>query len=329
MIYADQRWVGNHGIGRFAREVLATLSFQPVPLTSHPAAAPDPLRLAWALKKLTSRDLFYSPGYSAPLFCAAPYIFTIHDLNHIDRPENSSVSKRVYYATVLKRACHRAVRVLTVSDFTRSRIIEWAGVSPEKVLTIPCGVGPEFSPDVHLSSFPAPYMLCVSNRKGHKNEFRTVQAFAAAGLPAEMKLLFTGEPTAELSSHIESLGLISRVYFAGHIPESDLPSLYKSAVALVFVSLYEGFGLPVVESMACGTPVLTSNTSSLPEAAGGAALLVDPMSVEQIAEGIRRLASDDTLRETLRERGLNRTRCLTWARTAEQVHQVITQFTPS
>ena len=126
MIYTDQRWIGDHGIGRFARHVLAGLQSFPLPLTAHPASPLDPWRLTRALGKLTRDDLFFSPGYNSPLFCAAPFVFTIHDLNHIDRPENSSPFKRLYYATVLKRACHRAASILTVSEFSRSRI--WIGL---------------------------------------------------------------------------------------------------------------------------------------------------------------------------------------------------------
>lgn len=325
MIYADQRWIGDHGIGRVARQVLANLQFHPVSLKSHPAAALDPLRLTLALRELTGQDLFYSPGYNNPLFCAAPCILTIHDLNHVDRPENSSFLKRFYYTTILKRACHRSVRILTVSEFSRKRIIEWAGVSAEKVVSIPCGVGPEFSPNVPPSSLSFPYLLCVSNRKAHKNEFRTVQAFARAQLAPEVRLVFTGEPTIELMSCIALCQVDDRVHFTGRVPDNDLPSLYRGATALVFVSLYEGFGLPVIEAMACGTPVITSNMCSLPEVAGNAAILVDPTSVELIAEAIERIVHDISLRRTLRERGFDRARCFTWIDAARQVHNVISQ----
>ena len=134
MIYADQRWIGDHGIGRFARRVLDGLDYSPLALTSHPASPLDSPRLARALRNLTGRDLFFSPGYNSPLFCAAPFVFTLHDLNHIDRPENSRPLKRLYYATLLKRACHRAAGIVTVSEFSRGRIIEWSGVRPEKVM---------------------------------------------------------------------------------------------------------------------------------------------------------------------------------------------------
>jgi glycosyltransferase involved in cell wall biosynthesis len=323
MIYADQRWIGNHGIGRFARRVLNGLDYSPVPLASHPASPLDSLRLARALSNLTGNDLFFSPGYNSPLYCAAPFVFTLHDLNHIDRPENGSPLKRLYYATLMKRACQRAASIVTISEFSRRRIIDWSGVPPERVLNVGCGVDPEYRPLSDSSPLPFPYLLCVSNRKRHKNEFRTVEAFARAGLSAETRLVFTGHPTAELSACIERQHLNPRVHFVGVVAEAELPSLYRSAEALVFVSLYEGFGLPVLEAMACGTPVATANTSALPEVAGDAALLVDPTSVEQIAEAMGRIVNDNYLRQQLRSRGLAQAARFSWAETAARVQKLL------
>ncbi len=324
MIYADQRWIGDHGIGRFARRVLDGLDYSPLALTSHPASPLDSPRLARALRNLTGRDLFFSPGYNSPLFCAAPFVFTLHDLNHIDRPENSTALKRLYYATLLKRACHRAAGIVTISEFSRGRIIEWSGVRPEKVCNVGCGVDPEYRPGADPPPLPFPYFLCVSNRKRHKNEFRTVEAFARAGLSREMRLVFTGNPTAELAECIERQRVKPRVDFVGVVAEAQLPSLYRGADALVFASLYEGFGLPVLEAMACGTPVVTANTSALPEVAGDAALLVDPTSVEQIADAMERIVDDSSLRKQLRSRGLAQAARFSWAGTATGVRKLLT-----
>ncbi len=324
MIYADQRWIGDHGIGRFARRVLAGLDYRPVSLVSHPASPLDPWRLTREFGKLTAKDLFFSPGYNAPLFCNSPFVFTVHDLNHIDRPENSNPLKRLYYATVLKRACHRAARILTVSEFSRRRVVEWSGVAPERVFNVGCGVDPEYNPGVKPYHFPFPYLLCVSNRKRHKNEFRVVEAFARARLAADTRLIFTGKPTAELANCVERCKMTARVQFVGVVLDANLPSLYRSAEALVFPSLYEGFGLPVLEAMACGTPVVTANTTALPEVAGEAALQVDPTSVEQIAEAIERIVNDNSLREQLRDKGLAQAAKSSWATTTARVHELLT-----
>ncbi len=324
MIYADQRWIGPHGIGRFARHVLAGLDYRPVPsLASHPAAPLDAWWLTRSLGRLTRDDLFFSPGYNSPLFCAAPFVFTIHDLSHIYCPENSSRLIRLYYAMVLKRACHRAVSILTVSEFTRAQIVEWSGVPAEKVFNVGCGVDSSYHPADDSYGLEFPYLLCVSNRKRHKNEFRLVEAFAKAHLPAAIRLVFTGNPTPELADCIERHRVARRVYFVGMVPEEKLPSLYRGAEVLVFVSLYEGFGLPLLEAMACGTPVVTANTTALPEVAGAAALLVNPTSVEQIAEAMEQIVSDTSLRRRLREKGLAQAAQFSWGSTAARVHELL------
>jgi glycosyltransferase involved in cell wall biosynthesis len=323
MIYADQRWIGDHGIGRFARQVLADLDYRPVPLAGHPAAPLDAWRLSRSLSGLTRDDLFFSPGYNSPLFCPSRFIFTIHDLSHIYCPENSNPLIRLYYATIMKRACQRALSILTVSEFTRMQIVEWSGVSADKVLNVGCGVDPTYQPAENYYGLQFPYLLCVSNRKRHKNEFRVVEAFARANLPMEMHLVFTGGPTAELAHYVEHFHITQRIYFAGVVPETKLPSLYRGAKALVFPSLYEGFGLPILEAMGCGTPVVTANVTAMPEVAGGAALLVDPTSVEQIARAMEQIVSDTTLRQQLRHKGLTRAAEFSWASTAARVRELI------
>jgi glycosyltransferase involved in cell wall biosynthesis len=323
MIYADQRWIGPHGIGRFAAHVLPGLDYRPIPLASNPAAPFDSLRLARALSKMTRDDLFFSPGYNSPLFCKSPFIFCVHDLSHIYCPENSSSFIRLYYATILKRACRRAIKIITVSEFTRGQIVEWAGIPREKVFNVLSGVDPEYHPGGDTYGLPFPYLLCTSNRKRHKNEFRVVEAFAMAGLPPEIHLVFTGKPTAELSSCAERHGVTSSIHFLGSVPDSKMPSVYRGAHAVIFPSLYEGFGLPPLEAMASGIPVVTSNITAMPEVAGDAALLVDPTSVEQISDAMKRIVGDTSLRRQLRERGLIRAAKFPWANTAAMVHQVI------
>jgi len=323
MIYADQRWIGNHGIGRFARHVLAGIDYHPVRLTSHPAAPFDAWRLARALDKLTRDDLFFSPGYNTPLYCRSPFVFTIHDLSHIFCPQNSNLAIKLYYATILKRACDHAAKILTVSEFTRMQILEWSGVSPEKVINVECGVDAAYQPEGDSFGLPFSYLLCVSNRKRHKNELRVVEAFAKAAIDRHMHLVFTGEPTTDLKRRIEQSQARSRIDFVGSVPESKLPALYRGASAMIFPSLYEGFALPVVEAMACGTPVVTSNVTAMPETAGDATLLVDPSSVQQIADAIQQIVFDTSLRGQLRERGLARASQFSWVRTASRVRGLL------
>ncbi|HKU26888.1 MAG TPA: glycosyltransferase family 1 protein, partial [Candidatus Sulfotelmatobacter sp.] len=323
MIYADQRWIGNHGIGRFARHVLAGLEYEPVRLQSNPAAALDSWFLARALKQLNGNDLFFSPGYNTPLTCTSPFVFTIHDLTHVYCPESHRFSIHLYYATVLKRACRRAARILTVSEFTRKQIIHWSGVSQEKVVNVANGVDSSYTPEGETFGFPSSYFLSVSNRKPHKNEFRLVEAFARAKLGCEIQLVFTGDSNPQLLRWIEEREVGSRVKFVGNVPEEELPSLYRGATALVFPSLYEGFGLPIVEAMACGTPVITSNTTAMPEVAGDAAVFVDPRSAEQISGAMEQIFTDTSLRQQLRDKGFCQARRFRWSKTAEMVHDVL------
>ena len=172
MIYADQRWIGDHGIGRFARHVLADLDYRPVALAGHPAAPLDAQRLSRALSGLKRDDLFFSPANNSPLFCTARFVFTIHDLSHIYCPENSNSLIRLYYATVMKRACRRALSILTVSEFTRSQVIEWSGVSAEKVFNVGCGVDPTYQPAKNCYGLQFPYLLY---------EFRVGGSFRPSG----------------------------------------------------------------------------------------------------------------------------------------------------
>lgn len=325
-VYFDYRWIGEHGIGRVARILEQRLSLPRIVAQGAPSSPADPLRLMIAMLRLPKGAAVFSPGYNAPLFVVRPFIFTIHDLNHIDRSENSSALKRLYYRLIMRRACHKAFRVLTVSEFSRQRIIAWAGVEPNRVVNVGNGVDECYRPDAIPYAPGFSYLLCVSNRKAHKNEPKVLEAFARADIDLAIRLIFTGEANERLLTLCRQLGVENRVAFIGRVPEEDLPGLYRGAVALVFPSLYEGFGLPVIEAMACGTPVLTSNTTSLPEVAGDAALLVDPLSVEQITQGIERLCTDEALLTVLAERGLRQAAMFRWDGVSDKVQAVLDEL---
>jgi glycosyltransferase involved in cell wall biosynthesis len=141
-----------------------------------------------------------------------------------------------------------------------------------------------------------------------------------------MRLVFTGDPAADLAAHIERHSVTPYVHFVGPVPETQLPSLYRGAQALVFASLYEGFGLPLLEAMSCGTPVLTSNVTAMPEVAGDAALLVDPTSVEQIADAMTRIVRDSSLRADLRKKGVARAAQFSWETSASRVREILSQL---
>jgi glycosyltransferase involved in cell wall biosynthesis len=263
-IFFDKRWYGDHGIGRFAREFGARINHIDATLSGSPSAPLDPLFMSLALRKLTPDDTFLSPGYNAPLSIKGRMIFTIHDLNHIDVTANRSLPKWLYYETCIKHGIKKSTHVLTVSNFSRQRIIEWSGCQPEKVINVGNGVDSAFHPSSTSWQSGYRYFLCIGNRRPHKNEERLLQAFAAANLPTDIRLVFSGEATPSLLQLATTLRVGERLVFRGRVPETELPTLYRGAIALLFPSLYEGFGLPVIEAMACATPVMKSNTTSLP-----------------------------------------------------------------
>lgn len=327
MVKFDSRWIGEHGIGRFAREIDQRLNLPSLNMSGNPSSPLEPLRLfLFMLFKMGKAKAVFSPGYNAPLFFFRPYIFTVHDLNHIDRPENSSVMKRLYYRLIMRRACIKAHRVLTVSEFSRNRIATWAGIDIDKVVNVGNGVDESYHPHVTPWDPGYRYFLCVSNRKAHKNELRVLEAFSLSEIDTDIRLVFTGNENESTRLKIEALNLSERVIFSGRVPEENLPSLYTGSLALLFPSLYEGFGLPVIEAMACGIPVLTSNTTCLPEIAGDAAILVDPESVSEMVKGIRELFYNQKLRMQMRDKGFVQARKFSWDKTAEKVNSVITKL---
>lgn len=322
-IFYDERWIGEHGIGRFARVLADNINFVPMKLAGSPSSPLDALFFYLKTLHFSRKDVVFSPGYNSPIFIRGKFIFTIHDLNHVDRSENSSFLKRVYYKWIMRRACRNAKVVLTVSEFSKRRIMDWAEIPPNQIINVGNGVDEKYSPSVPAYQPGYPYMLCVSNRKAHKNEPRLIEAFSRACMPDSVRLVFTGNTTPQLTSLIERYQLQERVTFAGRVAESDLPGLYRGAMALLFPSLYEGFGLPVIEAMACGCPVLTSNTTSLPEVAGDAALLVDPTSVEDIARGISAVYGDESLRRVMIEKGYLQAAKFTWSEVVRKARSAI------
>lgn len=319
----DSRWVGAHGIGRYSAGLLARLDgFRRITLKGRPSAPIDPLRLALYLK-ITRPRLYFSPGYNAPAAGSCPFAFTVHDLNHLFVSENSSGLKRLYYSRMLLPAMRRATTVFTVSDFSRQQILEWSGVREDKLICVRQGIAAEFRPDGDVYRSERPFFLHVGNHRPHKNLKRALIGFSVSKLEVDFDFLCTGKPSPQLLALRNDLGLERNVRFLGEVSDVELASLYRGACALVFISLYEGFGLPIVESMACGTPVLTSDVASMPEVAGGAAVLVNPLDVEAISDGMHRVATNETLRRTLRTRGFEQSSRYNWDSAAATVRTAL------
>jgi glycosyltransferase involved in cell wall biosynthesis len=326
-IYFDERWIGAHGIGRFAAEMKARLpGVVPLRIAGAKLSPIDPLASSLAISLALAgkrQGCYFSPGFNPPLRSPIPFAFTIHDLIHLRAPGESSLLRRAYYASVVRPAVRRAGKVLTVSEYSRREIVEWAGVDAAHVVVAGNGVSAAFTPGPP-SSAPGRHFLHVGRRASHKNIERLLQAFQRCRAGPMHRLLFTGtadEPTLAIA---RGLGIAERIGFAGNVSDEQLAQLYRDAVALVFPSLYEGFGLPIVEAMACGTAVITADATSTGEIAGrDNALLVDPHDTDALAQAMDRVAEDAPLRERLAQRGALRAREFSWERVARRVQQVL------
>ena len=321
----DDRWCGNHGIGRFATEIQARIrGLTPVP---HTLRHLHPLDSFWLSSVIEGRGTkaYFTPGYNPPLPTRVPLVMTVHDLNYLFIRENSNVVRRAYFRTIVKAGCQRAARILTVSEFSRHQISEWSGVDLERIVNVSNGVSPVFNRFGPRATWPVPYFLYVGLRGAHKNLPRILRAFARAHIDRTVQLLLTGAPDRRLRRITEDEGCGGRVVFLGSIPDDELARLYRGAIALLMPSLYEGFGLPAVEAMACGTPTVVSAAGGLAEVCADASLLVDPSSVDAIADGIERIFDDNPLRETLRERGLRQASRFRWDTTAACVFEALVE----
>lgn len=324
-ILADGRWTGKHGIGRFSQEVLSRLTNTTI-LTDGPSPL-SPQNLIWLpielYKKRRQFSVYFNPGFN-PIVCAAiPYVFTIHDLTHLHLPGNHPFLKKIYYETLLKYSAKKARHIITVSEFSKHDIMQWAKIPAEKITVVGNGISNTFQPEGTRYQPGFPYLLHVGNTKAHKNVNRLIEAFAHAKIDSSIHLILTGEQNNELQMLIQKNHLTHRIQFQTGLDDEKLAALYRGATAFILPSLYEGFGIPVIEAMACGTPVITSTVTSLPEVADDAALLVDPNDSESIANGIETIINDKTLRDTFIQKGLERAKFFSWDKTAALIQQVL------
>ncbi len=295
-------------------------------------ARPYSLAELWRLAVRVRRDraeLFHAPHYVCPPLLPCPAVVTIHDLIHLRFPDRRRRRAAPLYARVMLRlAVKRAARIITVSESTRRDLETWLGAPPERIRVIPNGVGPEFRPHAGGASLDGalaalgvarPYLLFVGNPLPHKNLPRLLDAFA--GLPAEVgRLVLAGIPAGARAATLEACAaraLTARVAVVAPLPGAVMPLLYQGATALACPSLWEGFGLPALEAMACGTPVLAGDRGGLPEVVDGAGLLVDPTNVDALREGLYNLAAHESVRAALRAAGLARARAFSWRQAAE------------
>lgn len=322
-VLVDSNWEGDTGIGRLYREVMTRKPdiVQNVPLIQfkNPAGLLAPFHLSQRIRD-SEADVFYSPTFIPPLYSKMPFVFTIHDLMHLFF---YSRMHKEYYRWVIGPLAKKAKKIITVSEYSKSLLVEKLGIPPDLIRVIYNGVGENFLQNQREYEMDRPYFLYVGNRRNYKNIPAMLEAFSQADIPQDFVFALSGHPDPEMDALIRSLGIETRVRFLGMIPEADLPAVYKGAHATLFVSKMEGFGLPVIESMASGTPVLTSSESSLPEIAGGAAVCVSPDEVRAIRQGIEMLVKDEKTYLDCVEKGLSRARDFSWEKTAAQTWETI------
>lgn len=323
----DTRWQGTHGIGRFSQELFRRLpEFSSIGIGGQPSSPLDPLVLRRHLGKVRP-GLFLSPGYNAPFGASCPFAFCLHDLNHFAPTTPFVALKRTYYTWFVRPAVARARIVFTVSEFSRQLICDWASVDSAKVVNVGNGVSEDFTEQGGVyARYDRPYFLHSGGSRRHKNLARVLEAFASSRTLAGCLMVCLGAPSRRIRATVARLGLMQRVDFIDEATDDELAGLYRGALGLVFASLQEGFGLPIIEAMACGCPVVTSNLTSMPEVAGEAAILVDPYDIDAIRSGMEQISEDAELRSELRTRGLSRAKAFRWADTAHKVREALSEY---
>jgi glycosyltransferase involved in cell wall biosynthesis len=294
--------------------------------------------LSWEMRTAPP-DLLFVPSHVLPLVHPRCCVATVHDLGYHYYPEAHTLFQNAYLRWSTRHNARASTLVLADSRATRQDLVHYYGTSPDKIRVVYPGRDEDLAPVTDSTRLAAvrarydlgaPYLLYVGTLHPRKNLVRLVQAYAhflsqAATGATDTLLVLAGQKGwlyDEIEAEVRRLGLEGRVRLTGYVPGEDLPALLSGALAFVFPSLYEGFGLPVLEAMACGTPVVAADNSSLPEVVGEAGLLVDAGDVEALARGLERLLGDGALRARLVDAGRQQARRFTWEAAAQQLLDV-------
>ena len=285
-------------------------------------------QLAWPLNAVRRElDLLHSMAFVTPLWQPCPAVVTVYDLSFLHYPEQYPPLQRLYLKTQTRRAAAHARRLIAISTSARDDIVRLFGVPAARIDVAPPGVDPAFQPypEAEIAAFrrrhdlPERFILHVGTLQPRKNIPTLLEALARLRRPEVPLILVGGKGWMydQIFTRIEALGLEEEVRFAGYVADETLPLWYNAASLFVFPSLYEGFGMPVVEAMACGTPVVAADSSSIPEAAGDAALLFAPNDLEQLVSQMLAVLDNESQAATMRERGLAQAKRFSWARSGQ------------
>ena len=287
-------------------------------------------------KVIGSADLFHWPNYLMLPHSASKHVITVFDLSVLLFPGYHPWARVRAFTEGIARSAARADAIIVISEHTKRDVVKYLGVPQGKIHVVLCAAAARFRPlpsmelDRVLSKYnleAGKYLLCVGNVEPRKNLVRLVESYdlLRRSVGREHPMVIAGGQgwhNSPIYRKVEELGLRQAVRFLGYVPDDDLPPLLNGALLFVYPSLYEGFGLPPLEAMACGTPVVASNTSSLPEVVGDAALTVDPYDVEGLTKAMEQLLTDQELRNEMRTRGLARAKLFSWERTARETLKV-------
>ncbi|MEW6608866.1 MAG: glycosyltransferase family 1 protein [bacterium] len=290
-------------------------------------------RLQFPIELFTGKiDLFHGLFDYVPRMLSGKSIVTIHDLAYLRRPEFLGSKRVKWKQKETPRSAKQAEAIITISNFSKNDLVNFLGISQEKIFVIPHGVSPDFVPTKEkriLAKYKIKrnYILFVGVLQPSKNIVRLIEAFYELKQSEHIghQLVIVGQKGwlyDEIYKRCLELRLENDIIFTGEIPHNELPGLYSGADVFVLPSQFESFGIPVLEAMACGTPVVTSNTCALPETAGDAAILVKPDSVHEIAGGIYQVLSDNNLQASLRQKGFAHAKKFTWENTAKMTLEV-------
>jgi glycosyltransferase involved in cell wall biosynthesis len=320
------------------REALATVgeNFRPVPESSGNYSIAEQIRIPMALRR-EGVTLFHAPHYVLPPLVRCRSVVTIHDAIHLMFPQYLPNRAAFWYAKwSITQAARRATRVMTVSESSKRDILRFVDTQPDKIDVIYNAYDERFAIEPREDEvvrvreryqLTDEFVLYAGNVKPHKNLERLIDAFAIVrkrGLD-HLKLVLIGDDISKytaLRRAVHQHQLHKYVRFLGYLPEETLAVMYRLAGVFVFPSLYEGFGLPPLEAMASGTPVVTSNVSSLPEVSGDAAVLVDPYDPSAIADGIYRVLTDEGLRREMVHKGIARAGQFSWEQSVRRIRQI-------
>ncbi|MBP2032216.1 glycosyltransferase involved in cell wall biosynthesis [Clostridium algifaecis] len=352
-VIIDARMVDRHlhGIARYTYEIIKNMSFEDkvhmmllvnnlnlskeifgqfnniefIKMKSKFLSLSEQIELPLVVNKYNGKSIFHSPSFVASPFIKTKMIMTIHDLNHLRFPKYYSPFHKYYYKYIVKPSALKCKKILTVSEFSKNEIVDWLKCDRDKVVVTYNGVDNRFKyiddndkliKVKNKYNLPNKFILYIGNLKPHKNVRTLIRAMSL--VDNDIKLVINGKINEPLMEVINTYNLKSKIRFIGYVDDEDLPILYNLANVFIFPSLYEGFGLPPLEAMACGCPVIVSNTSSLPEVVGDAGEKFEAEDYEKLAELIKKVLDKSCDKQKL----IERSKLFNWEKTCDKTFKI-------